>query len=226
MVSLVLTERRHSGGFIVMEGGRNGGELSRDTVMLAQQSSGFQGAVSPILPAGVVLGVDLATSGVYSADPGNTGNFTCGTVTVGADVQLGVYVIEFTAATTFEVFSPSGVLLGAGALASAFSTTPATVGFTLTAGGTAAVAGDHAQITTSGPAGLWAPLNLGSTAGLEIAAGILFNETDASAGNVNVTAITRACEVNASELIYPLGATVAEIAAIKSQLMALGIISR
>lgn len=226
MVSPVLTERRHSGGFIVMEGGRDGGMLSRDQVMLAQQSADFQSSTSPILPAGVVLGESTATSGVYSADPANTGNFTCGTVTVGAAVQLGVYDIEFTAATTFDVFAPGGALLGTGATGSAFSTTPATVGFTITAGGTAAVAGDHAQITTAGPTGLWAPLNLQSTAGLEIAAGILFNETDASQGNVEATIISRACEVNGSELVYPAGATTAEIAAIKGQLAAIGIISR
>ena len=224
MVSPVLTERRHSGGFIVMEGGRDGGMLSRDQIVLAQQSSGFQGAVSPVLPAGVVLGENSATSGVYSADPGNTGNFTCGTVTVGPGIELGVYTIEFTAATAFDVFQPNGQLLGTGATGSAFSA--GGLGFTLTAGGTAAVAGDHAQIATAGPSGLWAPLNLQSTGGLEIAAGILFNETDASQGNVKATVITRSCEVNGSELIYPLNATTAEIAAITGQLAALGIITR
>lgn len=221
MVSMVLTERRHSGGFLVSE---SRGTLSRDQVTLAQQSSGFQGAVSPILPAGVILAENNASSGVYSADPGNTGNFTCGAITVGAGVQLGVYTIEFTAATAYQVFLPDGQLLGTGVTGSAFST--GGLGFTLTAGGTAAVAGDHAQITTSGPTGLWAPLNLQSTGGLEIAAGILFNETDAGQGNTAVTVITRNCEVNGSELVYPLNATAAEIAAIKGQLTALGIIAR
>lgn len=222
MVSTVLTERRHSGGFLVSEA--RGGERSRDQVVLAQQSSNFQGSTSPILPAGLVLGVNAATSGVYSADPGNTGNFTCGTVTVAAGIQLGVYEIEFTAATAFEVFLPNGQLLGTGATGSAFST--GGLGFTLTAGGTAAVAGDHAQITTAGPTGLWAPLNLQSAGGLEIAAAILFNETDASQGNTNVTIISRDAEVNASELIYPASVTTAEIAAIKGQLLAQNIISR
>lgn len=224
MVSPVLTERRHSGGFIVMEGGRDGGMLSRDQVMLAQQAADFQSSASPILPAGVVLGVSSATSGVYSADPGNTGNFTCGTVTVGQGIQLGVYTIEFTAATAYDVFLPDGQLLGAGATGTAFSA--GGLGFTLTAGGTAAVAGDHAQITTAGPTGLWAPLNLQSTSGLEIAAGILFNETDASQGNVKVTIISRSCEVNGSELVYPAGATAAEITAITDQLAGNGIITR
>jgi hypothetical protein len=221
MVSPVLTERRHSGGFLVSEAR---GERSRDQVTLAQQSSGFQGAQSPILPAGVVLGESNASSAVYSADPGNTGTFTCGSITVGAAALIGVYTIEFTAATAFEVFLPTGGLLGTGSTGSSFNTGGLT--FTLTAGGVAAVAGDHAQITTSGPTGLWAPLNLESIGGLEIAAGILFNETDASQGNTLVTIISRDCEVNQSELVFPLGATTAEIAAIMGQLKAINIIGR
>jgi hypothetical protein len=224
MVSTVLTERRHSGGFIVSEEEQH---RSRDQVTLLQQSSNFQSSASPILPAGVVLGATLdGTSGVYAANAGNTGNFTCGTVTIGQGIVEGTYAIEFIAATTFNVLMPHGEILGEGHTGVAFSA--GGLGFTLTAGGTPAVAGDGATIALSvnSNAGLYAPLNLSGADGTQNAASVLFNETDASGGNVKVTVISRAAQVNGSELVYPSGASSSQIAAINAQLNALGIIVR
>ena len=224
MVSPVYTERRHSGGFLVSEEEQG---RSRDQVTLLQQSSNFQSSSSPILPAGVVLGETLdGTSATYAANAGNTGNFTCGTVTVGQGVIEGTYSLEFIAATVFNVSLPNGQLLGEGHTGTAFSA--GGLGFTLTAGGTAAVAGDGATIAMAANAnvGLYAPLNLSGADGTQSAAALLFNETDASQGNVKVTVITRAAQVNGSELIYPSGATTTQIAAINAQLQALGIIVR
>jgi hypothetical protein len=225
MVSPVLTERRHSGGYIVVEVGL--GEHSRDQVTLLQQSSDFQSSTSPILPAGLVLGETLdGSSGTYTANAGNTGNFTCGTVTVSQGVVEGTYNIEFIAPTVFNVFYPNGELVGEGHTGVAFSA--GGLGFTITAGGTAAVAGDGATIALAANSnvGLWAPLSLTAADGTQNAAGILFNETDASQGNVKVTITSRATDVNGSELIYPAGATTTQIAAINAQLVALGIIVR
>lgn len=224
MVSPVLTERRHSGGFMVSEAE---GRRSRDQVTLLQQSSNFQSSSSPILPAGVVLGETLdGASATYAANAGNTGNFTCGTVTLGAGVVEGTYSLDFIAATVFNVYQPNGELIGEGHTGVAFSA--AGLGFTLTAGNTPAVAGDGATIAIAANAnvGLWAPVNLSGADGTQNAAGILFNETDASQGNVTVTIISRACEVNGSELVYPADATTTQIAAINAQLQAIGIIVR
>ena len=222
MVSPVLTERRHSGGFIVAES--EAGTLSRDQVTILEQSSDFQSSSSPILPAGLVLGQTLiGTSATYEANGGNTGDFTCGAVAIGAGTVEGVYSIEFIAATVFNVFAPNGELVGEGHTSAAFSA--GGLGFTITAGGTAAVAGDGATITLAANAnvGLWAPLNLSAADGTQIAAGILFNETDASQANRKVTIIDAACEVNGSELVYPSGATATEIATANAQLLALGV---
>lgn len=87
-------------------------------------------------------------AGVYAADGGNTGNFTSSAVVVtAATAKEGVYKIEFLTATEFEVFDPDGNLLGIGNTGVAFSQRG--VAFTLTAGGTPAVAGDGAIITVS-----------------------------------------------------------------------------
>lgn len=180
-----------------------------------------------IVPAGLVLGETLVgTSATYAANAGNTGNFTCGTVTVGQGTVEGVYSIEFIAATTFNVMSPAGALVGEGHTGTAFSA--GGLGFTLTAGGTAAVAGDGATITLAANSnvGLYAPLNLLAADGTQNAVAILANETDASQGNVSVTVIDRAAQVNGSELIYPASATAAQVAAINAQLASIGVIAR
>lgn len=224
MTSPVLTERRHSGGFLVSEAN---GQRSRDQVTILQQASNFQSSSTPILPAGVVLGEVLdGTSATYTANAGNTGTFTCGAIALSAGVIEGTYVIEFIAATVYNVYAPNGDLVGEGHTGVAFAA--GGLGFTITAGGTAAVAGDGATIALAANAnvGLYAPLNLSAADGTQIAVNILFNETDASQGNTKVTVIARGAEVNGSELVYPAGATANQIAAINAQLVALGIIIR
>ena len=179
-----------------------------------------------VLPAGLVLGETLVgTSGTYTANSGNTGNFTCGTVTVAQGAIEGTYTIEFIAATVFNVQAPNGVEYE-GHTGSAFSA--GGLGFTITAGGTGAVAGDGATIviSTNANAGLYAPLNLAAADGTQTAAAILCNETDASGGNVKVTVIDRSSQVNGSELIYPSAATAAQIASINAALQGNGIIVR
>ncbi len=183
-------------------------------------------APNNILPAGTILGETLdGSAGTYAANSGNTGNFTCGTVTVSQGVVEGTYSIEFIAATVFNVQTPAGVEYE-GHTGVAFSN--GGLGFTITAGGTAAVAGDGATIAISANSnvGLYAPLNLLAADGTQTAAAILANETDASQGNVKVTVIDRAAQVNGSELIYPGSATTTQIAAINAALSSVGVIVR
>ena len=68
MVSTVLTERRHSQGFIVSE---SPGEFSRGQVTILQQSSNFQSSSSPILPV-------VSTRSIARRAPNPSG---CGAVT-------------------------------------------------------------------------------------------------------------------------------------------------
>jgi hypothetical protein len=129
---IVLTENRHAGGFMVSEAP---GRFSRDDVTLAQNQN---------VVAGQVLGEALKGSGSFSpgsasAQSGNTGNGTVGTVTAGVGVQAGTYRLQAIAATHFEVFDPSGRLIGEANTGTAFV---GQIGFTITAGGTAFVSGD------------------------------------------------------------------------------------
>ncbi|HEY3847803.1 MAG TPA: head decoration protein, partial [Acetobacteraceae bacterium] len=201
-----------SGGFLVSEA-RN--TRSRDQVLLKQQSP-----AGTITLGGTVLGKYGPTTGapVYAATGGNTGNFTCGAVVESAGATVGAYKIEFIAATVFNVTDPNGVFVGEGKTGVAFLGEG--IGFTLTAGGTAAVAGDSATVTVaaSADAGKYGPLNLAGTDGTQIAAAILFNTLDASAGDTKVCVISREAEVNTSELQWPTGISAAQITAALAQL--------
>src|ERR1700675_2383840 len=146
MVSAVLTERRHSQGFIVSE---SPGEYSRDQGTILQQSSNFQSSSSPILPAGLILGkatIGLtATSAAQTVPGANTGNGTMSAITVAAGAVEGLYAVTFLSPTEFEVFNPAGQSIGEGRASVAFLA--GGIGFTFTAGGTAVVAGDGFVIT-------------------------------------------------------------------------------
>lgn len=74
--------------------------------------------------------------------------------------------------------------------------------------------------------GLFAPLNIAGADGSQTASGILFGTRDVTTANANATVVTRNAEVNASELIWPAGATAPQIAAATAQLKALGVILR
>lgn len=216
-----IIENRHSAGFLISEDVP--GRRSRDQVTLKQQSA------KPTM-AGTVLGkyIVSAAAPTYAAQAGNTGNFTSSAVVESSGASVGVYRIEFIAATVYTVFDPTGNFLGEGNLGTAFSAGGMT--FTLTAGLTAAVAGDGGTITVvaHASAGKYDVLDLTATTGLETPAAILFNTwADATGADTSITVITRAAEVNGGELIYPAGATANQKAAINAQLASLlGIIVR
>lgn len=99
----------------------------------------------------VVRRTITAGTGTYTADSGNTGNFTAGAVTITNPAKVGNYRIVFTAATTFNLYSPEGTLITEGATGTAVNGEAGQgLSFTLTAGGTAAVAGDSATIAVAG----------------------------------------------------------------------------
>jgi hypothetical protein len=216
--STLLTENRHSGGYEVSAAN---GERSYAEITVLMQSG------TALTPAGTILGETLVgTSATYAANAGNTGNFTSGTVTVGEGALEGTYRGEFSAPTAFNIFDPNGELVGEGHTGTAF--TGEGMGFTITAGGTAAVAGDGFTLALAANAnvGLYAPLSLTAADGTQNVAGILYNTMDLTKENTLATITARASEVNGSELFYPSGASASQIAAINVQLAALGIIVR
>jgi hypothetical protein len=136
-----LVEALHDGGFIVdCERFR-----SFDTITLASGA----GKLKP----GTVLGaIGSALTAAAAALGTNTGTGTFGTITPKAApvTMIGVYAILFTAATTFNVTAPDGST-APGTTGVAFSALG--IGFTITAGGTAFVAGDTFTVTASATVG-------------------------------------------------------------------------
>jgi hypothetical protein len=91
-----------------------------------------------------ISGVEAAPDATVTATGGNTGNGTFGTVVPGSSFKAGAYKVAMLTATTFSVTNPDGAVLPAGATGAPYSN--AQLGFTLTAGGTAFVAGDSFSI--------------------------------------------------------------------------------
>lgn len=96
---------------------------------------------------GVVAGGATAGTAAAVAKGTNTGTGTFGSITVAAPAQAGVYVVSFDAATAFSVSDPEGIEIGRGTTGTAFS--EGGIGFTITAGGTAFVAGDAFDVTVT-----------------------------------------------------------------------------
>lgn len=90
---------------------------------------------------------DPATLSIAGVAGTNTGNGTIGTLSVASPAKVGVHTVTFTAATAFTVKDPNGLVMGTGATGTAFSAGGVT--FTITAGGTAFVAGDTFNITVT-----------------------------------------------------------------------------
>ncbi len=135
-----LQEVFHDGGFIVSQAN---GHRSIDQGTLTGAAKVY---------AGTLLGTVLAGATAASAALGtNTGNGVFGAVTVNTvATQVGVYALLYTDATHFTVTAPDGDT-ATGVNGTAFSALG--IGFTMTTGGTAMVAGDGFTITVTGKVG-------------------------------------------------------------------------
>lgn len=135
-----LYEVWHTGGFLVSQP-RGHRHIDRGL---------FTGAVK-YLP-GTVMGLQTTGATAVAAAMGtNTGNGTFGAIApVTVPTLIGVYSLVFTSATAFTVTAPSGATAN-GTTGVAFSALG--IGFTITAGGTAFVAGDSFAITATAAVG-------------------------------------------------------------------------
>lgn len=160
-----------------------------------------------------------------TAKTGNTGNATCGTVSCnGYAPKVGIYTVEFDAATKFVVEDPDGVVIGHGTTGAAFSS--GGIGFTITAGSTAFVGGDSFAITVAAGSGQYAQWNPVASDGSQVVAGILFGAKDATSAAKVSLAIVRQAEVNASELVWLSTLASGKIAEGLAGLEKLGIVAR
>ncbi|ACA18499.1 putative phage protein GP19 [Methylobacterium sp. 4-46] len=188
--------------------------------------------VNTALLPGTVLGaytVGAQATAAAAADAGNTGNGTIamdGTTPVLASAIDGDYRIVFLTATTFEVINPKGKNIGKGATGAAFSKD---IKFTITAGGTAYVAGDALTVSVGVESSTsdrrFVPLNLSATDGSQNVTGIAGYRVISNAADEQVTtAITSGpAEVRGVDLIWPAGITAAQKAEGIEQLRRLNI---
>ena len=165
--------------------------------------------------------IAIGAAPVVAATAGNTGNGTIANVEVveNAPAQIGNYVVVFTGATTFNVIAPNGTALAAGATGTPYEDE---IAFTITAGGTAFVAGDGFTLGVQAGSGL-----ANYFTGAAPAAGIIYNEALVPAGGtLKMTAIIHHAEVVGSALQFMSGVTPAAQATAQAQLAALHILSR
>lgn len=160
------------------------GQRSRENIVVTQ-------AGAEVKSGALLTQSGDAGAGAFAMDAGQTGNPTSGAITVGAAAQDGVYQITFTAPTKFDVEGPDGVKVGSGTVGTAFNR--AGLGFTLTAGGTAAVAGDTAKITLAIGTLKYVPYVAAGASGPADA--ILYNYLPPATGDVKAVAFVRDCEV-------------------------------
>ena len=187
MVSPVSTENYYSGGFLISEAP---GGLSRDGATISNSGTTDLGQ-----QAGLVLSHAPGTPAAAVAGIGNAGNGTVGSISAGVIVQGGVYTLFATAATTFDVVDPDGVNLGTATAGTAF--TSAEINLTITAGGTAFVAGDNFAINVP----LTGAFKAYTGAANLPAVAVLYNLAWVPAsGSKKVAVVTRNAEVNKSEL--------------------------
>lgn len=183
-------------------------QRSRENIMVTQ-------AGAEVLSGTVLAKADNALTGSSAPTAGNTGNPTFGSIVAGVTAVPGAYDLRFTAATKFDVETPDGVKLGTGTTGVAFN--KGGLAFTLTAGGTPAVAGDSFTITVGAGTGKYVPYVAAGAAGP--AAGICYSFLPLDTGDVKAVGFVRDCEILR-------GALVGLDAAAEADLAKLGIIVR
>ena len=167
----------------------------------------------------------VGTPGISSVAGTNTGNGTLGTLTAqGYAAKPGAHLLEMLSATTFVVYDPAGITTGHGTTGVAYKS--GGLAFTLTAGATPFAAGDSFALTVSAGSGKYKVWTPGAADGSSVVAGILFATKDATLADKPITVVARQSEVNASELVWPSGASAAVIALGLAGLRTLGILPR
>lgn len=211
-----LTEGMHAGEFIVSEAN---GSRSREVVTIGTGD----------LVAGQVLGKITKGAAAGAAVAGNTGDGTITeTPTVAAGAKPGVYnltcIEPASDAGEFIVEDPDGINIGVAVVGTEFSAGGLT--FTIADGATDFVAGDAFTITVAEGSGKYVAFNQDGTDGSEVAAAILYDNTDASTAERDAVAIVRDAEVNGNDLTWPSDIEAAEKTEAIAQLAAIGIIVR
>lgn len=178
------------------------GQRSRENIVVTQTGTAVK--------SGTLLSKVDQGAGTFALDAGVTGNPTSSAIVVTGPAVAGVYTITFTAATKFNVEAPDGSRIGNGTLGTAFSA--GGLAFTLTSGGTAAVAGDTAKITVAAGSGKYVPYATDGSAGPATA--ILYEHLYAKTGDSKAVGFVRDTEVNRFKLTNLNAAAEASLATV------------
>jgi hypothetical protein len=188
MVSPVINEQYYDGAFLVSEANNN---RSRDGGYIDNATG-----ADVLYNAGLVIAVSATGAATAARGAGDTGNGTASAVTVEPNAVFGSYTLTATSATEFAVADPAGASLGTLTVGTAFANQ---IGLTITAGGTAFVAGDSFTVSVTATNGNW----VSWTGGTITTLAILYNRVWVSSGTAEpVAVVVRDCEVNRAEVLF------------------------
>ncbi len=214
-----LTEGQHPGEFILSE---SPGSRSREAVTVLSGQN---------LKAGHVVGSRLVapTIAAAAADAGNAGDGAFGAPALATNLgaQRGNYrvvIVEPAAnAGTFQVFDPDGRLVGVGVVAVEFDNQ---IKFTIADGATDFVSGDNWTIAVTAGTVKVKEYDPTDADGGQRVYGVLYDNVDASASDLDGVAVARDAEVRSDDLQWFSGASAAQKAIATNELADLGIIAR
>lgn len=184
----IKTEGVYTGEFLLSEAN---GTRSREEVVIA--------AGSGVLAAGTLIAqINAANALTPTADAGNTGNGTIGSVTVTSAAITGSYIVTITEAAAnggaFEVVDPTGAVVGQGTVGQPF--TGGGLTFTLGDGSTDFAEGDGFSLAVLANLGEYTAYDeAGANDGRRAASGILFASVDATVNDVRAVGVVRDAEV-------------------------------
>ena len=158
---------------------------------------------SGTLARGTVLGkITKGAATAAAKTGGNTGNATIAldsTTPVLKGAKVGVYTVRFTAATAFTVADPDGFVLGTGATGAAFVND---LKFTITAGGSAFIAGDGFDITLAAGSGYCVAVNSAAVDGSDVPFGVLCEDVVLASGAETLSAAYMMGTFNEDALVF------------------------
>lgn len=214
-----FTEGRHPGEVLLSEAEFH---RSRDNLTIGAEQS---------IEPGQVLGSRVLADGVTTAaaaGPGNTGNATIAMASpaVNSKARNGVYTGIAVDATHVRWEDPEGKEIGTSTHGAAFNKE---IKLTITAGGTANVAGDIFTVEVGvGPGDReFVAWNPNGTDGSEVVSAVaLYGCTTGENETAQIAGLTRAAQVKGFALVLPEGVTAEEVAQAHAGLAELGIVVR
>lgn len=213
----VFHEGNYAGEFLVAE---TNNSISLDVGTLAAGQTLAAGTVLGIAADGTLKALARRARAGTAAKTSGNGNGTISAVTLGADAQVGAYVLTCTAAAadagTFSVVAPDGTVLAPLTVAVAYVSSH--INLTLADGSTDWAAGAVVTVTVAESAD--------ALANEQIAVGILLDNVDASLAAKKAVYVARLREVNAYKLTWPRLITDANKAEALSALAARFIVAR